>query len=162
MTVMKNEEIDTIKLVLRNKQYSEAELLAIEALKLHPRQAQMWVHLGETLLGQGYGQAARAVFDRAWMLDPQAPWVDAVQSALAGMSPGPARPAVDVVLAVKSVTVAAAIMTRNEERCIGRCSRRLIDADAAAEISVLDSSSTDRTLEIVAQFAQVKVLKDVP
>jgi glycosyltransferase involved in cell wall biosynthesis len=152
---------DTILSALHNKQYPQAEQLAIESIKRQPRVAQTWVHLGEALLHQGCGLAARAAFDRAWLLDPQAPWVDAVKATLASAPDGPAKQAIDELLKVKSITVAAVIMTRNEERCIERCIRSLIEAYAVDEILVLDSSSTDRTLEIVAQFAQVKVLKDV-
>eukprot|EP01037_Dinobryon_pediforme_P002551 gene2551-2590_t len=47
--------------------------------------------------------------------------------------------------------VSATIICLNEESCIGACIESL---DAASEIIIVDSGSTDRTLEIVADYAR--------
>ncbi len=151
--------LQTVVQTLRDRLYKKAEQEAMQILQSNPLSTQAWVYLGEALIKQGFGQAARKVFNRASLLDPQAIWVDKVHSALSHVEDGVIRPAVERLLAVKQVTVAAAIMTRNEARCIDRCIRSLLDA--VDEIIVLDSGSTDGTLEILAQFPQVKVLYDV-
>ncbi len=151
--------IEAVAQALRDKQYKQAEQAAIEILQGNLLSSQSWVYLGEALLQQGFGQAARAVFSRASLLDPQATWVGAVKKALSQVQDGPRVTQVDRLLGVKKVTVAAAIMTRNEARCIERCILSLLDA--VDEIVVLDSDSTDGTLDILAQYPQVKVLRHV-
>ena len=54
---------------------------------------------------------------------------------------------------MKKIGVTAVIITKNEERNIGRCLHSL--QDVADEIIVLDSQSEDRTREICAEFSQV-------
>lgn len=60
----------------------------------------------------------------------------------------------------RSVTVSATVITKNEEDHIADClaSARLV----ADEIIVLDSGSTDRTVEIARQFADVVEVTDWP
>ncbi len=159
---MANSELSAILQSLQNKQFREAEQQAAALLKRQPRLAQAWVYLGEALLRQGCGRSARAVFERASLLDPQAAWTDSVHAALQHVPDGPVRAEVDQLLWVKPVTVAAAIMTQNEERCIERCIRSLLDVDAVDEILVIDSTSTDRTLELATQFPEVRLLRDIP
>ena len=50
--------------------------------------------------------------------------------------------------------VTAALITRNEERVIGRCLKSLAWAD---EILVIDAESTDRTVEICKDCAQSRM-----
>lgn len=147
---------------LKNAKYDKAEKLAMEQLHHDPRQAQGWVALGEALLKQGHGQAARVVFQRASLLDPQAHWVDQIEGMLAKLPAGKFRPDIRQLLTVKPVSVAAAIMTFNNERSIARCVGSLVDTGAVDEIVVLDSGSTDRTLDILAGYPQVKVIPNVP
>ncbi|BBH22238.1 hypothetical protein Back11_35830 [Paenibacillus baekrokdamisoli] len=108
---------------------------------------------------QGCGEAARSAFDRAWLLDPQALWVQAVQGALAAAPMGPARTEVDELLAVQPVTIAAAIMTLNEARCIERCVHSLMGA--VDEIVIIDSGSTDGTIELVEHLPKVKIVHHI-
>ncbi|MCR8635612.1 TPR domain-containing glycosyltransferase [Paenibacillus radicis (ex Xue et al. 2023)] len=141
---------------LKTKRYKEAEALSIEVLRSNRLLAQAWVYLGEALMHQGYGKAARRVFDRAWMLDPQSAWVHAVHKAVKDVSDGPERASINELLEVKKVTVAAAILVYNNERSIERCLTQLIGA--VDEIVVIDSNSTDRTVEIVKQFPEAKLV----
>lgn len=57
---------------------------------------------------------------------------------------------------MKSNAITPMILTWNEEENIGRCLERL---DWAAQILVVDSFSTDRTLEICSGFPGVRVLQ---
>ncbi|AZN39665.1 tetratricopeptide repeat-containing glycosyltransferase family 2 protein [Paenibacillus albus] len=148
---------EAIRLAMQEGQYAKAEKLLLEQLAVNPLSAQGWVQLGEVLLQQNCGDAARLAFDRGWLLDPMAQWVPSVQQLLAKAPVGPARPEIQRLLAPKrSVTVAAAIMTRNEARCIERCVFSLLHA--VDEILIIDSSSTDGTVQLVAHLPKVKVI----
>lgn len=148
-----------IAALLKNGSYPEAEAAAVELLRRQPRHAQGWVNLGEALMRQGFGRAARKAFERAWLLDPQSAWVAAVQQALRGIPEGQHRPDVDALLAVPRVTVAAAVIAYNEARCIERCVRSLLDA--VDEVVVLDAGSTDGTPERVEGWPSVRVIRNV-
>lgn len=56
---------------------------------------------------------------------------------------------------VKKVTVSAAIIVKNEERCILRCINSIINE--VDEIVVIDTGSTDRTLEIISNIESRKI-----
>ena len=60
---------------LKQRRYKAAEIAAKDLIRLNSLDAQVWVFLGEALMHQGYGDAANKVFQRAWLLDPEATWV---------------------------------------------------------------------------------------
>ncbi|WP_179232979.1 glycosyltransferase family 2 protein [Paenibacillus rigui] len=141
---------------LRQGHYAEAEQLAAALVRQEPLDGQGWVLLGEALQQQGFGLAARRVFDRAWLLDPEAAWVTRVHAALQQVPDGSPRGDVDALLQVEPVTVAAVIIAGNEERCIARCLRSL--QGAVDEIVVIDSSS-DGTAAIAESFPLVRLIR---
>jgi tetratricopeptide (TPR) repeat protein len=141
---------------LQRRRYSEAEALAKQLIRLTPLEGQGWVLLGEALLHQGFGLAARDVFERAWILDPEANWVKPVGELLLRAEDGALRNDINALLQVKPVKVAAGIIAGNEERCIERC---LSSLEGAVDEIVLVDSSTDRTAELAAQFPLVKIVK---
>ena len=153
-------QLEPIRQALSQGGFRTAEKLAVEHVRAHPRSAQTWVYLGEALLRQGFGNAARGAFDRAWLLDPQASWVADVRQALAAASGGPSRDDIGALLAVPPATVTAAIMTHNNARTIEHCVRSLLDA--VDEIVLLDSDSDDGTIESVEHWPKVKVIRGVP
>lgn len=141
---------------LSEGRFLEAEALAIDWIRAHQHDAQAWVYLGEALLRQGNGQMASRVFRRAHMLDPEAAWVQSVNAELAKARSGYTRTDIETLLDVKKVTVAAALLVRNEIRCIERCMRSL--QHAVDEIVVVDCQSTDGTAEFVRAFPNTKVV----
>ena len=56
-------------------------------------------------------------------------------------------------LVTKRIKVSVNIMTLNEERCIERCIRSI--KNFADEIIVLDTGSTDKTLEIIQKNSRM-------
>ncbi|SDC50621.1 Glycosyltransferase involved in cell wall bisynthesis [Paenibacillus sp. UNCCL117] len=141
---------------LQHRRYAEAEREAIRKIRqtaLHP---QGWTLLGEALLHQGFGSAARLAFDRAWLLDPQADWVGRVRRHLGEVPGGPERGDIRQLLQTARPTVAIGIIAKDEERTIARCLSSL--RGAADEIVLVDSGSTDRTLAIAAEFPEVKIV----
>ncbi|MBO9605004.1 MAG: glycosyltransferase [Paenibacillaceae bacterium] len=141
---------------LREGRFREAEELAISWIGTYKHDAQAWVYLGEALLRQGNGLMANRVFRRAHMLDPEAAWVHSVNAELAKANGGRVRSDIEALLEVKKVTVAAALLVRNEIRCIERCLRSL--QHAVDEIVVVDCQSTDGTAEFVRAFPNTKVV----
>lgn len=137
------------------RDFAAAELLSIQYIKAFPAAAQGWFFLAQSLLERQQGAMAQMAFQRAWMLYPEANWVQSVFAALKQSEMGQLREDILELLKVKKVTVTAAIMVRNEERCIDRCLQSLIGA--VDEIVVMDTGSTDRTLEIVRQYPDVKL-----
>jgi hypothetical protein len=141
---------------LQAKRYIDAECLACEAVQAAPLVAQGWVFLGEALLQQGIGITAAQIFERAWLLDPEAVWTGAVQKALHAIKKPTKSDVVAKLLAVPKVTITAAVLVKNEERLIEKCLKHL--ADAVDEIVVIDTGSTDRTIEIASTMPKVRLI----
>ena len=59
--------------------------------------------------------------------------------------------------AMKSQKVSVCILTKNSARTIEKCLRAIFERDFFDEILLLDTGSTDETLEIVARFPKIKV-----
>lgn len=142
--------------LIQDLKFAEAETELKQAISHTPLDGQLWVMLGETLLLQSQGQAAKRVFDRAWLLDPQAQWIKPIYKALQQVAQGDNRNDIDELLTVPKITVAAAILTRNEATNISKCILAL--QGAVDEIIVVDSS-TDDTPRIASQYPKVKVIR---
>lgn len=143
-----------ISLIQANKpQEAESELL--QAIRSKPLEAQLWVMLGETLLLQKQAGAAKRVFDRAWLLDPQAKWVNNIYKAMQKMPQGDPRPDIEDLLDVPKVTVTAAILSHNEAADIAKC---IVALQGAVDEILLVDSSTDDTRRIAQQYPKVRVV----
>ncbi|PYI56282.1 tetratricopeptide repeat-containing glycosyltransferase family 2 protein [Paenibacillus flagellatus] len=141
---------------LQERRFREAERAAMDEIGRSPLVPQPWVLLGEALLHQGFGRAAKRAFDRAWLLDPQATWVARVDGLLKRAPDGPARPDVERLLECRRPTVTIGIIARDEERTIARC---LASVQGAADAVVLvDCGSKDRTAEIAASYPDVTIV----
>jgi len=141
---------------LRSAQYKKVEHLATNCIKTSPTHVHGWIYLGKSLLNQGYGEAASKVFERAWLLDPHGTWVDSIQLLLSKIPDGPVRKDIESLLKIKQLTVASATITKNEAHNIHRCLSSL--EDAVDEIVVIDTGSTDETIEIARSFPKVKIV----
>jgi len=107
-----------IKNLLVCKKFKEAEnKVKIELIKKDKKiDAQLWVYLGEALMHQGFGKAASKVFNRAWLLDPNAQWVESIKGVLENVKQGSEKEDIDKLLEVPKATVTAGIIVKNEER----------------------------------------------
>jgi glycosyltransferase involved in cell wall biosynthesis len=90
------------------------------------------------------------------VLDPEASWVEAVNREMNRAPTGSHRVDIEVVLEAKKVTVAAALLVRNEIRCIERCLKSIVNS--VDEIVVVDCESTDGTREFLQAFPKVKLV----
>ncbi|MHC1724295.1 MAG: glycosyltransferase [Aminipila sp.] len=141
---------------LKNKQFQKAETLSIEALKNDNLNAQIWLYLAEALVFQGYGASAEAVFKRAWLLDPEAVWIENARMDLQRSDKTRVKEGIDQLLKVDSVSVTAALIVKNESEHIENCLRRIVNA--VDEIVIVDTGSTDQTIEISRNFPKVKII----
>ncbi|MFC5530761.1 glycosyltransferase [Cohnella yongneupensis] len=141
--------------LIYERRYGEAERLGKIHVQHYPIDGQGWVLLGEALLMQGFGYAASQLFNRAYLLDPEAKWMPQMQLELERAPRGEHCPDIEQLLQVPAKTVAAAIIVKNEERCIERCLNSI--QSAVDEIIVVDSGSTDRTLDIIRSYSNVKL-----
>jgi glycosyltransferase involved in cell wall biosynthesis len=137
--------------------YKKAEQLSIFHLGENPLEPQLWLYLCEALLQQGYGASAYKTFERAWMLDPQGSWLESVKHRFRHTSGQRNKKSIEKLLQVKPVKVAAGVIVKDEERSIHRCLSSLVDA--VDEIIVVDTGSTDGTLDIVRSFPNVKIVE---
>lgn len=144
-----------IRSAMLEKRFKDAESMAIVIIRTDPLNAQGWVFLGESLMLQGYKETAINVFDRAWLLDPQATWVPSIFSVLLKLKADTPRLDIEMLMELPCVTVSAAMIVKNEERCIARCLDSL--AEAVDEIIIVDTGSTDATLTIIQQYPKVKL-----
>ena len=126
-----------------------------QAIRQTPLEAQLWVMLGETLLLQKQAGAAKRVFDRAWLLDPQAKWVNHIYKHMQQMPLGEPRPDIEDLLYVPKVTVTAAILSHNEAANIAKC---IVALQGAVDEILLVDSSMDDTRRIALQYPKVKVV----
>jgi tetratricopeptide (TPR) repeat protein len=139
--------IGNILNLMKSGDWESAKLSCIQALSCYPINAQIWVYLGETLERLSEPTAAWRAYDRAWLLDPQASWIDVVRARLSKYRHGKIQPWLKKLLFVPPVTVSAALIVKNEERIIGQCIERL--RPAVDEIVVVDTGSTDNTKDIL-------------
>ncbi|RIV17893.1 glycosyltransferase [Alicyclobacillaceae bacterium I2511] len=131
---------------LKGGQYEKARRRCVSVLKGNPRSAQAWVFLGESLERLGIAGGAWKAYNRGWILDPQATWVEPMQKRLIGRWNEPVPDWLISLLAVPKVTVAAALIAKNEARKIDETLIRL--QTAVDEIVLVDTGSTDETIEI--------------
>ncbi|MDR6548952.1 glycosyltransferase [Paenibacillus qinlingensis] len=142
-------------ILIQSQKLQEAEAELSQAIRKKPLEAQLWVMLGETLLLQQQAGAAKRVFDRAWLLDPQAKWVNHIYKAMEKIPVGELRQDIEDLLYVPKVTVTAAILSRNEAADIAKC---IVALQGAVDEILLVDSSTDDTRRIAMQYPKVKVV----
>jgi glycosyltransferase involved in cell wall biosynthesis len=147
---------DEITSYLKKGEFKKAERAALVKIGSNRLDAQAWVYLGEALLRQNSSYTASQVFNRAHLLDPVASWVEAVNHEMKRVPSGNNRIDIEVLLETKKVTVAAALLVRNEILCIERCLKSIVNS--VDEIVVIDCESTDGTREFVQSFPKVKMV----
>ncbi|MGO4495984.1 glycosyltransferase [Paenibacillus sp. 2RAB27] len=107
------------------------------------------------MLLQKQAGAAKLVFDRAWLLDPQAKWVNNIYKSIQQLPQGEPRQDIRDLLVVPKVTVTAAILSHNEAENIAKC---IVALHGAVDEILLIDSSTDDTRNISLQFPKVRVV----
>jgi len=141
--------------LFRAKRFREAEDVCKQLVRANPLDAQGWVLLAEALMHQGFGHAAQRLFNRAWLLDPQAAWVEPVTKALKSIPKGDERFDIEGLLHVPRVTITAAVLAGDEEQSIADCLSSLL---GAVDEIVVFPTSTDRTADIARQVEGVRVV----
>lgn len=155
MSDLKN-DLTLIKTLLDEEKHNLAFEKCITIIQEYPYIAQLWVHLGESLLHLGAGKMAEMAFKRALLLDPKARWAEDLPLILSQVNKGKEIAAVINLFNLITPKITAAIICKNESRCIARCLSSM--TDAVDEILVIDTGSTDNTLEIVNTFPKARII----
>jgi glycosyltransferase involved in cell wall biosynthesis len=160
MTNMQKNDYNYYKTIidsLLSHDFIQSEKLSINLIKENPLNAQGWLYLAESLAFQGFGQTAEKVFQRAWLLDPQAAWIDQAQVDLKKADLGKRREDIERLLEFKKVSVSAAMIVKDEETHISNCLKNLVHA--VDEIVIVDTGCKDNTIEIAKSYPNVKIVK---
>ncbi|WP_200758106.1 glycosyltransferase [Effusibacillus dendaii] len=152
-----NTLLQPVQYAIQDHNYLLAERLASDIVRRYPLFEEAWILLGDSLYYQGCGLMAHKVYTRACLFHPQATWIDQKLKSLESVPKGIIKEEVEDLLKVRNKTsVGAAILAKNEESCIGRCLESLVHA--VDEILVVDTGSTDRTIEIAKSFPKTTVV----
>ncbi len=146
LVVSLSEELEGVRRSLLEGEYVSAQEALVGILTREPRSGQAWVFVGELSERLGRPYQAWQAYRRGWLLDPQASWVTGVRGRFVGVDPEPFDPWFEAVFEVKAVSVAAAVIMKDEGACIGRCLESL--KDAVDEIVVVDTGSSDASIDI--------------
>jgi tetratricopeptide (TPR) repeat protein len=136
---------------------------AVDMLQAEPREPVLLNYAGVIFYELGAIKAATALFSAAQRLDPELPNVERNLSectrrrrkgvSVVSQAAGPVRelqPRVDRIAAAarpaEGLTLSLCMIVKDEEAMIGRCLEAA--RDAVDEIIVVDTGSTDRTVEI--------------
>ena len=146
----------------RAGRYVAAWQEALKAIALRPFHPEAYIQMASTAVAAGDPEAALAAAQRALALTPKWPTAQQVVQALertlnaqrkqrktANPIVWPALPAPD-----RKPRLSVCMIVKNEERFLGQCLASV--KDIADELIVIDTGSTDRTVEIAREHgAQV-------
>jgi tetratricopeptide (TPR) repeat protein len=135
--------------LLRQKEFRSAWNATLAALTLRPFHCEAWLMLAEIARAAGDFERAHLCASRARKLAPN--WRPAKQF----LKQHSGKPGQSVALPSLPETPAAprlsvCLITKNEERFLEQCLRSV--ADLAHQIIVVDTGSTDNTIEIAKKF----------
>jgi glycosyltransferase involved in cell wall biosynthesis len=148
--------LEAVRRGLLEGDYDAIRPRLVELLVQEPRLGQGWVFLGELLERTGEKYAAWKAFQRAWLLDPMANWVTEARRRLGTAEVVALEPWLTDLLAVESVSIAAAMIVKDEASNVARWYESL--RDAVDELVVVDTGSSDGTVEVLRKLG-VDVLK---
>lgn len=142
-----------ITVAMQEQRYSDAERTATRLVKQEPLNPQGWVFLAEALMQQGFIETASKVFERAWLLDPEADWVKSVYALLAVLKDNVPRFDIEALLKLPAVTVTAVVLAQDDGQALQRCLASL--HGTVDEVIVVDIGSTDAIHNMLAQCAHM-------
>ncbi|GEO24719.1 hypothetical protein AAC03nite_05040 [Alicyclobacillus acidoterrestris] len=145
--VMKN-----LKVLLDKERFGDFYRESIEQLKSNTGSDQLWGLLGLYFLKMDNGLMAERCFKRAQLLNPFIKGIDQALSRCLNTSHREEIPEISELLLPASSSVAALVLTRNSSRTIRDCLSAL--KGAVDQIVVVDTGSTDDTIDIVKQMGE--------
>ena len=143
-------KLDAARQAFGQKQYRAAWDLAAVAIQERPYHPGAWLLMAECAREAGAQTQSRLCVERARKLAPR--WKPAAQ--FAKNPAGPARNAPGDWPTVSAATgaprLSVCLIVKNEERFLAQCLESI--RDIAHQIVVVDTGSTDRTIEIAKEF----------
>jgi glycosyltransferase involved in cell wall biosynthesis len=150
VTGVNQEDLAEFRRLLDERQLQQALELAKRLVRQEPRSVQGWILLGEALSRLNRQAESWLAYQRGALFDPLGIWFDQVRQRFIDTPPTEPAPWLARLLEVPKRTLTAAIVVRNEERSIRRCLASV--AGVVDEIVLVDTGSTDRTVEIASEF----------
>lgn len=132
--------------LLETGRFREAIEAAARGLHEQRLNAQLWVHLAQALESTGHPAAAWAAFDRAWLLDPRAPWADSVCDRLGSHAGRPVPGWLSDLLQTPDIPLTGAVLARDEADSIAATLESV--KPAVDRLIVIDTGGTDNTPDI--------------
>ncbi|MDR3459820.1 MAG: glycosyltransferase [Verrucomicrobiae bacterium] len=149
--VAKIGRLDEARELLAEKDFEAAWNAVLAAIAQRPFHPEAFLLLAEVALAAGDGQAARQCAEHARAL---APGFEAAKKFLKQkFSHGARAGTMNVAAIIKPQAgprLSVCLITKNEEQFLARCLKSV--RDLAAQIVVVDTGSTDRTVEIAREF----------
>jgi tetratricopeptide (TPR) repeat protein len=149
------EEEERVDRLLEAHRFSDVERLCRKALRDDATRSRLWFALGESLRARGRLAAAWACYDRASILDPRWEWDDATKRQRGLGTPGSMPPWLAQLLQVPRVSLAGAMIARDEAATIAQAIAAL--TPAVDRVVVVDTGSRDATVSL-AEAAGAEVL----
>lgn len=142
-------KLQNIHNLMVERNFERAQVQSIRMIKEYPLIAQCWLNLAECLDQQAKFHDAWHAYNRAWVLDPEALWASGFQQKYKNVEIIPPTPWLSKILEVQKCSVSAAMIIKDEERTLDRTLKQL--QKAVDEIIVVDTGSTDRSIEIAKE-----------
>lgn len=143
-------------ILLQQGKVDKAIIALKRSIELSPYDADAYNGMGSALFHLELWGAAEAFYRKALVLDPahataKGNMVEARKRLRGGDTPLPPEfETVMALLAIKEPTLSLCMIAKNEEQFIGDCLASV--RDLVSEIIVVDTGSTDRTVEIAESF----------
>jgi GT2 family glycosyltransferase/glycosyltransferase involved in cell wall biosynthesis/SAM-dependent methyltransferase/tetratricopeptide (TPR) repeat protein len=136
--------LQTSRELFGRKKMAEAWQAAVEGIRSRPFHPEGFMHLAKIALEAGDANAARTCAQRAQMLAPN--WETPRQILRKNLRGNAKADWLTDLPATDTPRISVCIITRNEEEFLDRCLRSI--RQTASQIIVVDTGSTDRTVEI--------------
>lgn len=148
---MKSHDLKDIRKRLEAGRFQEVIAQVASILHNNPPDAQAWLYLAQALENTRHRSLGWLAYERAWILDPQAKWVDQVRPRFQRTISNKQIPSwFRDLLKVPKVSLTAAMIACNEERSIQQTLEAV--APAVDDIVVVDTGSDDHTATIAKRL----------
>jgi glycosyltransferase involved in cell wall biosynthesis/Tfp pilus assembly protein PilF len=141
-------QLDQARELLKQKDFTGAWNLTCRALEQRPFHPEAFLHLAKIAQAAGDFETARRCARKASDLAPQ--WKTARQFLKAIPGGSGKRSALQIPIASAAPRLTVCMITKNEAQFLEQCLRSV--RDVASQIVVVDTGSSDRTLEIAREF----------
>lgn len=139
--------------LMDQEKLDKAMLATAQSIRLAPMEANGFNMMGVILTRLGEGESAKKFFKRTLQLDPQHPTATVSLQSLEKHTFEASETdlsAIEILLELGTPRISLCLIAKNEEKFLAGCLESV--QDAVDEIILVDTGSTDRTIEIAEQW----------